>query len=143
MAQQFRAYLNPLGYLETHYTRMMASLSSIAYRMERVTPAYLHRMHGLELRYTSLACELGLKPEPEAEDDLEAASLGDGVLQPLLDLIGITQQLQLVPDSLTTRSSRCPTVSQLAAVGPCQSHNTQQSHTSRSNTSLTVSRHRH
>ena len=83
MQQDFRAYLNPLGYLETHYTRMMSSLSSVAYRMDRLTPTYLRRLHGLELRYTSLACErvLGAEP-PAAEEALSDEEYGcdDGAL---------------------------------------------------------------
>ena len=69
-AREFKPYLNPLGYLETHYTRMMSSLSSLAYRMNRLTPAYLRRMHGLELRYTSLACERDLVSASPARTDI-------------------------------------------------------------------------
>ena len=75
-AQEFRAYLNPLGYLESHYTRMMSSLSSVAYRMDRLTPAYLRRMHGLEMRYSSLACERALAPVTQPH--VEALHYGDG-----------------------------------------------------------------
>jgi hypothetical protein len=74
--QDFRAYLNPLGYLETHYTRMMSSLSSMAYRMDRLTPRYIRRLHGLELRYTSLACERVLTSDPQPA--FEAHRFGDG-----------------------------------------------------------------
>ncbi|NJR43539.1 MAG: hypothetical protein HC767_13700 [Akkermansiaceae bacterium] len=79
---EYSAYLNPAGYLETRYTRMMSSLSSIAYRMDRLTPAYLRRMHNIELRHTSLACEIGFKnemvsPEKQVAEDVD--TLGDGV----------------------------------------------------------------
>jgi hypothetical protein len=78
MKQDFRAYLNPLGYLETHYTRMMSSLSSIAYRMDRLTPRYIRRLHGLELQYTSLACERVLTSDPQPA--FETHRFGDGTL---------------------------------------------------------------
>jgi hypothetical protein len=60
----------------------MSSLSSIAYRMDRLTPQYLRRLHGLELRYTSLACERILIPDPHPQPVIDANSLGDGMLCP-------------------------------------------------------------
>jgi hypothetical protein len=77
--KEFSPYLNPVGYLETRYTRMMASLSAIAYRMDRLTPRYLKRMHGIDLRYTSLACELGFNGRAEEAGD-EAQAMADGSL---------------------------------------------------------------
>lgn len=60
---------------------MMASLSSIAYRMDRLTPAYLRRMHNIELRHTSLACEIGFENEVSSDRQMaeDADRLGDGV----------------------------------------------------------------
>lgn len=78
-AREFKNFLNPLGYLETHYTRMMSSLSSLAYRMNVLTPAYLRRMHGLELRYSSLACERDLISAAPARTDV--VDYSDGVFQ--------------------------------------------------------------
>ena len=78
---EYSAYLNPAGYLETRYTRMMASLSSIAYRMDRLTPAYLRRMQNIELRHTSLACEIGFENEvvsSERQMAEDVDTMGDG-----------------------------------------------------------------
>jgi hypothetical protein len=58
---------------------MMSSLASIAYRMDKLTPAYLRRMHNLELRHTSLACEISFRNEVLSSERLAEDDLGDGV----------------------------------------------------------------
>ncbi|CAG9463871.1 unnamed protein product [Pedinophyceae sp. YPF-701] len=51
-------YLAPVARGELRHLRFLSSLSSLTYRMERLTPAFLDQVHNLKLVTTSRACSL-------------------------------------------------------------------------------------
>lgn len=71
------AFLRPVGVMEMRYIRMLSSLSSMTYYMDKVTPEALHRRHRLQLVTTSLACQLAMREPPRSP--AAAFEMGDAM----------------------------------------------------------------
>jgi hypothetical protein len=59
-----RAFLRPVGVMETRYVRALSSLCALTYHLDKLTPSALLRRHRLKLVTTSKVCDLRLREPP-------------------------------------------------------------------------------